>query len=83
MVLCELLQLLRNEGLPATNYRVHYAINSGYVPRPRRDGSGRYMFSDADIVGMRNYLKNIPRPGRKKQPESGPPCDGVENDGAN
>lgn len=83
MVLCELLQILRQEGLPATNYRVHYAINAGHVPRPRRDGSGRYTFTDADIVGMRNYLRNTPRPGRKKREETRGTIDGGENDGAN
>lgn len=69
MVLSELIDTLRNEGLPATGYRVYYAIGAGYLPRPRRDRSGRYAFSDADVTAARQYLKNLPKPGRKKQAE--------------
>lgn len=67
MVLSEFLDALRDEGLPATNYRIHYAISAGYIPRPARDRSGRYVFLVADLRAARRYLKNLPKPGRRKQ----------------
>ena len=67
MVLSELLQALRKEGLPADGYRIHYAISVGYLPRPEIDGSRRYRFSPADLAACRTYLSNLPKPGRKKQ----------------
>jgi hypothetical protein len=68
MVLSEVLATLRSEGLPAVAHRLHYGIAAGYITRPQRDGSGRYRFSDADVAACRRYLKNLPKPGRKKQP---------------
>lgn len=67
MVLSELIEALRSEGLPAAAHRIHYAFTAGHVPKPQRDGSGRYRFSDADVAACRAYLKNLPKPGRKKQ----------------
>ena len=67
MVLSELLQALREEGLPANAYRIHYAISVGYLPRPEIDGSRRFRFAPADLAACRTYLANIPKPGRKKQ----------------
>lgn len=67
MVLSELLQTLRKEGLPADAHRIHYGISVGYLPRPERDGSGRYRFAPADLAACRTYLANLPKPGRKKQ----------------
>jgi hypothetical protein len=66
MVLSELLATLRAEGLTAKAHQVHHAIAAGYVPRPERDGSGRYRFSASDVRACRSYLTNVPRPGRKK-----------------
>jgi len=68
MVLSEVLETLRQEGLPAVAHRLHYAFTAGHIARPQRDGSGRYRFSDADVARCRQYLKNLPKPGRKKQP---------------
>lgn len=65
MVLSELLAALCAEGLPAKAHRIHHAIAVGHVPRPERDGSGRYRFTTADVKNCRSYLKNLPRPGRK------------------
>jgi hypothetical protein len=67
MVLSELLQTLRSEGLPAAGHRIHHGITAGHLPRPERDGSGRFRFSSADVAACRKYLKNLPKPGRKKQ----------------
>jgi hypothetical protein len=66
MVLSELLAKLRAEGLPAESYRIHYAVAAGRVPRPQRDGSGRFRFSASDVKACREYLKHLPKPGRKK-----------------
>jgi len=66
MVLSELLSTLRADGLPAKAHQIHHAIQAGYVPRPERDGSGRFRFSAADVKACRAYMKNLPKPGRKK-----------------
>jgi hypothetical protein len=66
MVLSEVLATLRAEGLPAAAHRIHYAVQVGYLPKPERDGSGRFRFSASDVKACRTYLKNLPRPGRKK-----------------
>lgn len=66
MVLSELLATLRAEGLMAKAHQVHHAIAVGHVPRPERDGSGRYRFTTTDVRACRRYLSNVPRPGRKK-----------------
>lgn len=66
MVLSELLAELRAEGLPAASHRIHYGILAGYLPRPERDGSGRFRFTATDVRACRTYLKNLPKPGRKK-----------------
>jgi hypothetical protein len=65
MVLSELLAKLRAEGLPARAHRIHYAVQVGYLPKPERDGSGRFRFSTADVAACRRYLNNLPKPGRK------------------
>jgi hypothetical protein len=65
MVLSELLAKLRAEGLPARAHQIHYGVSVGYLPKPERDGSGRYRFSSTDVVACRKYLNNLPKPGRK------------------
>jgi len=68
MVLCELLSMLRAEGLTnATAHRLHHAITAGHIPRPKRDGAGRFQFSRTDAAAARKYLAAPPRPGRRKQ----------------
>jgi len=66
MVLSELLAKLRADGLNAQAHQLHHAIAAGYLPRPPRDGSGRYRFAPADVRRAAAYLRNVPRPGRKK-----------------
>jgi hypothetical protein len=66
VVLSELLSTLRAAGLPAKAHQIHHAIQAGYVPRPERDGSGRFRFSPTDVKACRAYLSNLPKPGRKK-----------------
>jgi hypothetical protein len=66
MVLSELLATLRAEGLPAKAHVIHHAIQAGYLPTPERDGSGRFRFAATDVKACRTYLKNVPKPGRKK-----------------
>jgi hypothetical protein len=68
MVLCELLALLRADGLPnVAAHRLHHAITAGHLPRPNRDASGRFRFSSRDVAAARKYLAAPPRPGRRKQ----------------
>ena len=55
MVLSELIVSLRREGIEAKSYQVHYGIRAGYISRPEVD----------DVKACRQYLKNIPKPGRK------------------
>lgn len=71
MVLSELLSTLRAEGLPAKAHRIHHGIQAGYLPRPERDGSGRFRFRPADVRACREYLRNLPKPGRKKAAAGG------------
>lgn len=66
MVLSELLATLCAEGLNARAHVIHHGINAGYLPKPERDGSGRFRFRPADVRACREYLKNLPKPGRKK-----------------
>jgi hypothetical protein len=66
MVLSELLAALRADGLPAKAHVVHHGIRAGYLPTPARDGSGRFRFSATDVKACRAYLRNLPKPGRKK-----------------
>jgi hypothetical protein len=66
MVLSELLAALRADGLPAKAHVVHHGIRAGYLPTPERDGSGRFKFSATDVRACRAYMKNLPKPGRKK-----------------
>jgi hypothetical protein len=66
MVLSELLTTLCAEGLPAKAHVIHHGIQAGYLPRPERDGSGRFRFSASDVKACRTYLRNLPKPGRKK-----------------
>lgn len=65
MVLSELLAKLRAEGLNPRAHVIHHGIQAGYLPKPERDGSGRYRFSTADVAACRKYLNNLPKPGRK------------------
>lgn len=65
MVLSELLATLRADGLPARAHVIHHGIQAGYLPKPQRDGSGRFRFSASDVKACRSYLKNLPKPGRK------------------
>lgn len=66
MVLSELLAALRAEGLQARAHVIHHGIQAGYLPKPERDGSGRFRFTASDVKACRAYLKNLPKPGRKK-----------------
>jgi hypothetical protein len=67
MVLSELLAVLRAEGVAAAKAHViHHGIQAGHLPKPERDGSGRFRFSASDVKACRNYLRNLPKPGRKK-----------------
>ena len=65
MVLSELIVSLRREGIEAKGHQVHYGIRAGYIDRPAVDGSGNFRFEQADVKACRQYLQNIPKPGRK------------------
>jgi hypothetical protein len=71
MVLSELLAALRAEGLPARAHVIHHGIHAGYLPKPERDGSGRFRFNASDVKACRAYLNNLPKPGRKKATAKG------------
>lgn len=68
MTLSELLLELRSGGLSVAAHQLHYAVSAGHLPRPARDGSGRFRFSASDLAACRRHFKNPPKPGRKKQP---------------
>lgn len=65
MVLSELISALKAVGIAGKPHQVHHAIRAGYLARPAIDGSGNFQFGPADLKACRQYLKNIPKPGRK------------------
>ncbi len=80
MVLSDLLAMLRAEGIDAKAHRLHHAITAGHLPRPARDGSGRFQFTATDAAAARKYLAAPPTPGRKKRADT--PTDGATNGAA-
>lgn len=64
MMLRELVETLRAEGIDARPHRIHHGIAVGHLPRPRVV-SGRFVFGRRDVSAARAYLRNAPRPGRK------------------
>lgn len=64
MMLAELVETLRAEGIDARPHRIHHAIQVGHLARPRVV-SGRFVFGRRDLAAARAYLRNVPRPGRK------------------
>ena len=45
----DLLEELRRRGIRVTENRVRWALRSGKLPRPRRDGSQRFVYTEEDI----------------------------------
>lgn len=64
LMLRELVELLRAEGIDARPHQIHHAIAVGHVPRPPVV-SGRFVFDKRCVAACRAYLRNTPRPGRK------------------
>ena len=57
MVLSELLASLRKDGLDVTASRIHYAIATGKISKPRLDGSLAFDFDEANLRELRRYFK--------------------------
>ena len=45
----DLLEELSRRGIRVTENRVRWALRSGKLPRPRRDGSQRFVYTEEDI----------------------------------
>jgi hypothetical protein len=64
MMLRELVDTLRAEGIEARPYQIHHGIAVGHLPRPPVV-SGRFVFGKRDVAACRAYLATPPKPGRK------------------
>jgi len=49
MCFTDLLERLRSAGVSATESQIRWAIKAGYVSRPRRDGSLRFVFTEGNV----------------------------------
>jgi len=69
MFLCQVLDLLRDEGLPATQSKILHAIRTGRVTAPPTNHLGFRIYGPEQLVQIRKYLRNPPRPGRPSHRE--------------
>ena len=67
VTLSEVIQHLKSEGFDnAAQHRIHHAITRGYITRPHKNLSGRYVFTEINIGELKAYLYDVPAAGRKK-----------------
>jgi Flp pilus assembly protein CpaB len=64
LMLRELVDTLRADGIDAKAYQIHHAISVGHLPRPPLV-SGRFVFDKRLVAACRQYLSAPPRPGRR------------------
>lgn len=63
----ELLETLRKEGFEnAHAHVIGYGIQSGRLPRPPLSRSLQFVWGPKHIEAARDYLQQVPKPGRKK-----------------
>jgi hypothetical protein len=70
LMLRDLVDTLRAEGIEARPHQIHHGIAAGHLPRPPVV-SGRFVFDKRLVAACRQYLATPPRPGRraaKKEP---------------
>lgn len=57
MCLAEILNRLDAEGLPLKPRTLYFLIGNQSVPRPPRDASGRFDFSEKHLNALRKYVR--------------------------
>lgn len=63
----EVLIVLRDEGFEnAKGHVLNYGIRTGAIPRPELSASLQFVWSVQNVSAARRYLRNVPKPGRKK-----------------
>ena len=67
MTLHEAVELLFNEGLPATKRRLLYALSESKLRKPPKDSSGRFVVTEEHLRVWRVYFKNPPKPGPRRK----------------
>lgn len=64
LMLRELVDTLRADGIDVRPHQIHHAISVGHIPRPPLV-SGRFVFDKRLVAACRLYLASPPRPGRR------------------
>lgn len=61
----ELVEVLKDEGISnADPHRIRYGITRGAIDRPELH-AGNFVYTGKHLAQVRDYLKNVPVPGRK------------------
>lgn len=68
----QVIQQLRDEGLPITPSKINYAIYNGRLGPIPLDAAGNRQFTPKHLEQLRNYLLDPPRRGRKPHGEAAP-----------
>jgi hypothetical protein len=58
MCFSDLVERLRQTGIAATESQIRWAIKSGHVSRPRRDGSLRFVFAESNVIELIDYFRS-------------------------
>lgn len=67
MSTAELLEMLRAEGFNnAQSWVIGHGITTGKVPKPPLSRSLQFVWEPEHINAVRRYLRNVPKPGRRK-----------------
>jgi len=69
MCLRDLLNLLREQGLEATEPKLRWAIKTGKVSRPRLDGSLRFDFGEQQLREALAYFSQDKAPAGRTEAE--------------
>jgi len=54
----DVLGVLRAEGLNVSIMKLRWAIDSGKIPTPPRDGSNRFVFEEQQLSELRRYFQS-------------------------
>jgi hypothetical protein len=68
MTTSEVLSRLRAEGFEnAKSHIIGHGIKAGAIPRPHLSSSLQFVWSVQNVSAARRYLRNVPKPGRRKE----------------
>ncbi len=57
-MLCRFCCEIRQAGVAATESQIRWAIKTGHVSRPRRDGSLRFVFAESNVAELIRYFQS-------------------------